>query len=184
MSDYGQGLDWWLYLLDSLTQSMIMLYSTLLHISVQSHLCICCLVVAFHGIRSPSSGFPNCPQPQLLASNSNSSQGLNRSSPLTAQQATHSTPLYSTALLTNWAEAEAYCRQPAGTLTPGTGPRWDPWPYICSVSRPLFCFSFRWSSLLTKEELVFYIYIEWCLLTTPYSTWGYFCPSQGLEECI
>jgi hypothetical protein len=36
------------------------------------------------------------------------------------------------------AEAEAYCRQPAGTLTPGIGPRWDPWPYICSVSIPLF----------------------------------------------
>jgi hypothetical protein len=40
------------------------------------------------------------------------------------------------------AEAEAYCRQPAGTLTPGIGPRWDPWPYICSMSRPLFCFVF------------------------------------------
>jgi hypothetical protein len=39
-------------------------------------------------------------------------------------------------------EAEACYRQPAGTLTPGIGPRWDPWPYICSVSRPLF-FSFR-----------------------------------------
>jgi hypothetical protein len=38
--------------------------------------------------------------------------------------------------------AEAYCWQPAGTLNPGTGPRWDPWPYICSMSRPLFCFVF------------------------------------------
>jgi hypothetical protein len=37
---------------------------------------------------------------------------------------------------------EAYCRQPAGTLTPGIGPRWDPWPYICSMSRTLFCFVF------------------------------------------
>jgi hypothetical protein len=27
-------------------------------------------------------------------------------------------------------EAETYCRQPAGTLTPGIAPRWDPWPYI------------------------------------------------------
>jgi hypothetical protein len=26
--------------------------------------------------------------------------------------------------------AEAYCRQSAGTVTPGIGPRWDPWPYI------------------------------------------------------
>jgi hypothetical protein len=38
------------------------------------------------------------------------------------------------------AAAEAYCRQPAGTLNPGTGPRWNPWPYICSMSRPLLCF--------------------------------------------
>jgi hypothetical protein len=35
-------------------------------------------------------------------------------------------------------EAEAYCRQPARTLTPGIGARCDPWPYICSMSRPLF----------------------------------------------
>jgi hypothetical protein len=26
--------------------------------------------------------------------------------------------------------AGAYCRQSAGTVTPGIGPRWDPWPYI------------------------------------------------------
>jgi hypothetical protein len=42
----------------------------------------------------------------------------------------------------NEAEAEAYCRQPAGTLTPGIGPRWDPWPYICSMSRPLYFLPF------------------------------------------
>jgi hypothetical protein len=38
------------------------------------------------------------------------------------------------------AEAEAYCWQPAGTLTPGIGHRWDPWPYIYSMSRPFFFF--------------------------------------------
>jgi hypothetical protein len=38
------------------------------------------------------------------------------------------------------AEAEAYWRQPAGTLKPGIGPRWDPWPYNCTMSRPLFFF--------------------------------------------
>jgi hypothetical protein len=38
------------------------------------------------------------------------------------------------------AEADAYFRQPACTLTRGIGPRWDPWPYICSVLRPLFFF--------------------------------------------
>jgi hypothetical protein len=25
-------------------------------------------------------------------------------------------------------------------LTPGIGPRWDPWPYICSMSRSFFFF--------------------------------------------
>jgi hypothetical protein len=33
------------------------------------------------------------------------------------------------------AEAEAYCRQPAGTLNPGTGPRWDPWSLRGSLYR-------------------------------------------------
>jgi hypothetical protein len=33
----------------------------------------CCLVAASNGGRSPSSGFPNCPRPQLPASHSNSS---------------------------------------------------------------------------------------------------------------
>jgi hypothetical protein len=51
--------------------------------------------------------------------------------------------LYDFCLLTGLeAEAEAYCREPAGTLKPGIGSRWDPWPYICSMSRPLFCFVF------------------------------------------
>jgi hypothetical protein len=39
-------------------------------------------------------------------------------------------------------EAEAYCWQPAGTLTPGIGPCWNPWSYICSLSRPLSLFPF------------------------------------------
>jgi hypothetical protein len=47
-----------------------------------------------------------------------------------------------TAQKTKAEEAEAYCRQAAGTLKPGIGPRWDPWPYICSMLRPLFCFVF------------------------------------------
>jgi hypothetical protein len=52
----------------------------------------CFLVTAANGGRSPSSGFQNWPLPQLPASHSNGSQGLNRSSPLT-HQPTHSTPL-------------------------------------------------------------------------------------------
>jgi hypothetical protein len=31
--------------------------------------------------------------------------------------------------------AVAYCRHPASTVTPVIEPRWDPWPYICSMSR-------------------------------------------------
>jgi hypothetical protein len=34
--------------------------------------------------------------------------------------------------------AVAYCRQPASTVTLGIELRWDPWPYICSVSRLWF----------------------------------------------
>jgi hypothetical protein len=95
--------------------------------------------------------------------------------PVTHQATTplHSTELHSAeaeAEAEAGAEAEAYCRQAAGTLTPGIRPRWDPWPYICSVSRPLF-FSFRCSSLLIKEGLVF-LYIDWCSLTTPLHSAG------------
>jgi hypothetical protein len=44
-----------------------------------------CLAAAFNGERSPSSGFPNCPRPQLPASHSNTSQQLNPSGSLTHQ---------------------------------------------------------------------------------------------------
>jgi hypothetical protein len=39
-----------------------------------------CLVATINGGRSPSSGFQNCPRPQLLASKSNSSPRLKHSS--------------------------------------------------------------------------------------------------------
>jgi hypothetical protein len=64
-------------------------------------------------------------------------------------------------------EAEAYCRQPAGALTLGIGSRWDPWPYIFSMSRPFFFLSLI--PLIDKGGVgLFDIY--WCSLTTPYST--------------
>jgi hypothetical protein len=54
------------------------------HTNVHSHIFTSrCLVAAFNGGRSPSSEFPNCPWPQLLASHSNSSQRLNPSCYLT-----------------------------------------------------------------------------------------------------
>jgi hypothetical protein len=48
-----------------------------------------CLVTVSNGGRSPSSRFPNCPRPQLPASNSNSSQQLNPT-----HQPTRSTSLH------------------------------------------------------------------------------------------
>jgi hypothetical protein len=56
------------------------------HTCPQSYLHCHCSVAAFNIGRSPSSGFLNCPQPLLPASNSNSSQWLNPSSSLTATQ--------------------------------------------------------------------------------------------------
>jgi hypothetical protein len=65
------------------------------------HTRACCgltslLVMVSNGRHSSSSGFPNCPRPQLPAFNRNSSQWLNLSSSLN-HQPTHTTPL--TALL-------------------------------------------------------------------------------------
>jgi hypothetical protein len=61
----------------------------------------------------------------------------------------------------NWTEqsrAVVYCRQPASTVTLGIEPRWDPWPYICSVSRLLFFFFFfRCSSFDKREGLGFFL---------------------------
>jgi hypothetical protein len=54
--------------------------------------------------------------------------------------------------------------------------------YLFSVKTFVF-FSFRWSSLLIMEGLVFF-YIDWCSLITPYSTWSYslFFFSQGMSR--
>jgi hypothetical protein len=41
-------------------------------------------------------------------------------------------------VLAEQSRAVAYCRQPASMITPGIEPRWDPWPYICSMSRLCF----------------------------------------------
>jgi hypothetical protein len=65
----------------------------------------------------------------------------------------------------------AYCRQPASTVILGIEPRWDPWPYIFSVSRLLFFFSFVVPPLIKREGLGFFY--NWCSLTTTYSTQGH-----------
>jgi hypothetical protein len=67
--------------------------------------------------------------------------------------------------------AVAYCRQPASTVTLGIEPHWDPWPYICSVSRNLFFFVVVVPPLIKKEGLGFFL--NWCSLTTLYSTQGH-----------
>jgi hypothetical protein len=73
--DVRVTIDWWPDLFDSLIQRVTTLYSSLLH----THQCpqllfhCRCLVAASNGGRSPSSGFPKYPLPQLPASNSDSS---------------------------------------------------------------------------------------------------------------
>jgi hypothetical protein len=85
---------------------------------------------------------------------------------------------------TTQAEAEAYCRQPAGTLTPGIGPRWDPWPYICSMSRHLSFFFLSLILLIDKGGvglLLFRLVFTYYILLH----WGYilfFLP--GIEQNI
>jgi hypothetical protein len=68
--------------------------------------------------------------------------------------------------------AVAYCRQPASTVTPGIEPRWDPWPYICSMSRLLSLSSFFRCSSFNKKGGVGLFY-NWCSLTTHYPTRGH-----------
>jgi hypothetical protein len=64
--------------------------------------------------------------------------------------------------------AVAYCWQPASTVTPGIEPRWDPWPYICSMSTHLLFSFFVVPPLIKMEGLDFFY--NWCSLTTPYAT--------------
>jgi hypothetical protein len=82
--NYRRVLNWWLDSLDTSIQRLTTLYSSLLHThsSIQSRLHCRCFWAASNGGRSHSSGLPKYPRPHLPASN-NSSQGLNRSSPLT-----------------------------------------------------------------------------------------------------
>jgi hypothetical protein len=81
-----------------LIEHMTTIYNSLLHIytSIHSHIFTSrCLVAVSNGGCCPSSGFLNYLQPQLPASHSNSSQGLNRRSPLT-NSPTNCTPLTDT----------------------------------------------------------------------------------------
>jgi hypothetical protein len=60
---YGRVLDWRSDLLDSLSQRMTTLYSSLLHTRVHRHVFTSrCSVAASHGGCCPYSGFPNCPR--------------------------------------------------------------------------------------------------------------------------
>jgi hypothetical protein len=56
----------------------------------------------------------------------------------------------------NWTcrgeQSSSFCRQPASTVTPGIEPRWDPWPYICSMSTLLFFFPSLVVPPLIKRE--------------------------------
>jgi hypothetical protein len=54
--------------------------------------------------------------------------------------------------------AVAYWRQPASTVTLGFEPRWDPWPYICSVSRLSFFSSFFVPPLIKGRGWAFFVF--------------------------
>jgi hypothetical protein len=62
-------------------------------------------------------------------------------------------------LFSQQSRAVAYCRQPASTVTLGIKPRWDPSPYIYSVSRLFFSF------VVPKGGVG--LFYNWYSLTTP-----------------
>jgi hypothetical protein len=89
-----------------------------------------------------------------------------------SQSSSIADPIDSLISTSQQSRAVAYCRQPARMVTLGIEPRWDPWPYICSVSRLLsFFFFFRCSSFDKKGGVG--LFYNWCSLTTPYSTRGH-----------
>jgi hypothetical protein len=89
---------------------------------------------------------------------------------LTGSRWRYSTPPPHGCNLAERSRAVAYCRQPASTVTPDIEPLWDPWPYICSVSR-LWVFFLLLLFLFDKKGGVGLFY-NWCSLTTRYSTRG------------
>jgi hypothetical protein len=100
--DYTGVFDWWPDLLDSLIQHVTTLYSSLLHTHIPVFTVTSSMLLlgsGFNGLRSPSSGFPNCPRAQLPASKSSSSQRLSLNSSPT-KLLTHSSLTDST----NWTQ--------------------------------------------------------------------------------
>jgi hypothetical protein len=89
MSDYRQGLDWWLDfigLFDTVGDYPLQFTVTHTHTSVPQSVWVStshCLVKASNSWCSPSSVFLKYPRPQLLISHSNSWQWLNPSGLLT-----------------------------------------------------------------------------------------------------
>jgi hypothetical protein len=107
---YWRVSDWRLYLLHTLIQSMATFYSPLLHTpsNVDSHVFTSrCLVAACNFWRSPSSGFPNCPRPQLPAFHSNNSQKLDPSGYL-ANSLTHQPTDWLTATSQSQNQSQSY----------------------------------------------------------------------------
>jgi hypothetical protein len=120
-------------LLDSLIQRVTALYNSILHTHTHTHVhkmvstvtsSLRCLVTAFIGGSSPSSGFQNYPRPHLPAPNSNSSQRLNRNSPLT-----NSLPLLALLIISRCGPRRKYCSSVAVKLLP--------WKHVCLRRRYL-----------------------------------------------
>jgi hypothetical protein len=89
--EYRWILVWWPDLLHTYTTRNYTSQITIGHTT--SSLPITCLVAASNGGLSLSSGFPNCPRPQLPACESNSSQRQNLSSSLINSLTNSSLPL-------------------------------------------------------------------------------------------
>jgi hypothetical protein len=88
------------------------------HYCPHSRLHCRCLLAASNRVCSPSSGFPNHPWPQLPASNSNSTQRLNRNSSLTdspTNSLTHE-PTDSLQRVIVTLRRSVFCRQPFRTV--------------------------------------------------------------------
>jgi hypothetical protein len=103
-------LDLWPDLLDSFTYSAWLHFTFYCYTHTRVHsqvFTIRCSVAASNGGRSTSSGFQNCPRPQLPASYSNSSQGLNPS----AVSSLTNTVTYQPTNSTDWTNSPASIAQ-------------------------------------------------------------------------
>jgi hypothetical protein len=133
----------------------------------------CCVLIS-HFLATASNSFPHSGPLVTAARSEIVVNSLNPNWQLTTIHTGTRLPFFNFLSIINSEEqsrAVAYCWQPASTVTPGIEPRWDPRPYIYSMSRLLFFPSFVVPPSIKREGLDFFY--NWCSLTTPYSTRGH-----------